>query len=252
MSVRTDPAGGATIAIRSVHAPQSLHNRLTSVTVGNDSIHINVDPPLDTDTNNDEQARTALEATQCVTDDGHAQQASFYEYLTEQIKKKKTSYMPDELYRHLWCYISDPQYINSSQVSDAMRAKLSRHTKAHRYGIVQRDVIDDDGKSQVVAVLAEYPSTKLQRKRNVYMTAEPLQVVPLSDVEKVLRRVHVTQLGHAGQDATWCMMSSTYANIPRDWCREYCARCRVCAIRTRKVHKTPTQSNSHSSHIIQS
>ena len=44
---------------------------------------------------------------------------------------------------------------------------------------------------------------------------------------------------HAGQDATCRTTNSLFANIPRDWCREYCARCRVCAIRARNVHKTP-------------
>jgi len=166
------------------------------------------------------------------------------EYLEEDAKKKKMLHMPDDHFRHLKAFIINPQYVNSPHVSDVMRAWLVRHTRIHRYAIMQRDAMAGDGSADSngkVAALVEQATTKLQKKRNLYTSSEPLQVVRWSDIEKTIRYVHVDKLNHAGQDATWRHLSSKYTNIRREWCREYCIRCRVCAVRTRRFHKAPLQ-----------
>ena len=235
-SVRTNPGGGATINI--ANTPQSLNTRNTSITVDSNFIHVDVgaDQSAHTETNNISSEHIADDI-----DEQHAlvEQRPFMEVIMAEAKKKRTQHMTDEFCNHLKNYIRDPSYINSPNVSDAMRRKIIRHCRYHRYSFMVRDKIDENGVKRPVSVLVEHPTTKLQRKRNTYTTSEPLEVVPLSEIEMALRYVHVVLCHHAGQDATWRAVTSLLCRIPRDWCREYCARCRVCAIRARKVHKTP-------------
>ena len=240
-SIQTNRSGGATIAIRST--PQSVNNRQTSVTVGSNSIHINVaaDQPLDTETNNIASRPTPHTVPPLDIDEERklSGERSFNEIIVEDAKKNRSQHMSDEFFQHLKRYLHEPNYVNDPNVSDVVRAKLLRHTKYHRYSFMLREKTDEKGVLTTVSVLVEHPTTKLQRKRGTYTTPEPVEVVPFSQVEPTLRYAHVTLCQHAGQDATWRMVSSLFTNIPRDWCREYCARCRVCALRARKVHKTP-------------
>ena len=64
-------------------------------------------------------------------------------------------------------------------------------------------------------------------------------VVRFSDIEKVIRHVHVVIGKHCGQDATWRHIMDHFTNIRREWVREFCHRCRVCSMRSRRFHKAP-------------